>query len=76
MWIVVPHSAKTLLSGNMKKMQNIPHAKRGTITDWSLATLTDTKTLLFGVASWAKGMCLILLSLVMAEQMPSFQLCS
>jgi hypothetical protein len=53
MWIVVPHSAKTLLNGNMKRLQNIPPAKRATVTGWSPATLADTKALLFGVTSWA-----------------------
>jgi hypothetical protein len=53
MWIVVPHSAKTLLIGNVKRMHNVPSFKRATVTGWSLATLTGTRALLFGATSWA-----------------------
>jgi len=53
MWIVIPHSAKTLLNGNVKRMHNVPPSKRATVTGWSLATLADTRALLFGVTSSA-----------------------
>jgi hypothetical protein len=53
MWIVVPYSAKTLLNGNMKRMLTVLLARRATVTGWSLATLADTRALLFGVTSWA-----------------------
>jgi len=51
--IVILHSAKTLLNGNVKRMRNVPPSKRTTVTDWSLATVADTRALLFGVTSRA-----------------------
>jgi len=53
MWIVILHSAKTLLNVNVKRMHNVPPSKRTTVTDWSLATVPDTRALLFGVTSRA-----------------------
>jgi len=52
MWIVLPHSAKTLMNGNVKRMHNVPPSKRATVTGWSLATLADIRALLFGVTLW------------------------